>query len=382
MRDHLTALRKLYFADIAKLVPLCDVHFIVLTHLLNDRPEFLSALEQIAPILTIIAIPYSIHHSTLHKLQDKYTIRTPSLDDLRNKDYLLQILNQYNNPFKPIVIIEIGGYFAHILSEAYNTLHINILGVIEDTEAGYLQYERVGDNLPCPVISVARSELKTTEDFLVGASCLYSTEKLLRETGFLIEGKRSLVLGFGKIGRGLSHALLRRHCPVLVYDIDPIRRINALSEGFKTPDKEQALCQTEIIFGATGKKSIVGEEFNKIRNGTLLVSCSSKDLEFDLDHLHTFYHKEPIMEGLDRYQRNDHVLYLAASGQPINFIDGAVIGPVLALVQAEMIIAIKMLLTLQNQQGLFETSQETKKILAEKWLNHFCDHSTGRYKNV
>ncbi len=52
--------------------------------------------------------------------------------------------------------------------------------------------------------------LKETEDFLVGSSCLFSTGRLLREAGFLIDGKQALILGFGKVGRGLAHALLRR----------------------------------------------------------------------------------------------------------------------------------------------------------------------------
>ncbi|CAN5284507.1 adenosylhomocysteinase [soil metagenome] len=382
MRDHLTSLRECYFKDIANQVSSCDAQFIVLTHLLPDRPEFFLALEEIAPISMIIAIPYSIHQPTCYALQNKYNILTPSLDNLRNKHYLLEILKKNIQSSKPVIIIEIGGYFASVICEANKILPSNLLGVIEDTEAGLLQYLKYEDQLPCPIISVARSSLKETEDFLVGASCLYSTEKLLRATGFPIGGKYSLVLGYGKVGRGVAYALHRHHCPVLVYDTDPIQRIKALSEGFKIPSKSQAFYQAEIIYGATGNNSIVGDDFTKIRNGALLVSCSSKDQEFDLNHLNSLYHKKAIIDGIDQYQNDDHMLYLAASGQPVNFIDGAVIGPMLALVQAEMIMAIKDLFSLQGRKGLFETNKETKSILAEKWMDYFCDSTTGRYKNV
>ena len=71
-----------------------------------------------------------------------------------------------------------------------------------------------------------------------------------------IEGKKALVLGFGKIGRGLAYALHRRSCLVSVYDTNPIRRIQALSEGFNITEKILGLGENDLIFGATGNYSI------------------------------------------------------------------------------------------------------------------------------
>lgn len=380
MQALLTELRKAFFSEIARTVPKINVQFVILTHILEDRPELLSAIQTIAPISLLIGIPYSTHNPTLQILQEQYTTINPTLDLLLSEDYLTSQITKYINLNTPTIILDIGGYFAPALKTLQNSFNGKLLGVIEDTEAGHKRYMQYINEYSCPIISVARSSLKNTEDFLVGSSCLFSTEKLLRKGGFPIDGKRSLTLGFGKVGRGITHALLRRHCPVLVYDTNPICKINALSEGFQIPNKIEAIKNAEIIYGATGVCSIKAEDYKYIRSGTVLVSCSSKNNEFDLEYLNKNYQINPIFEGLDCYTNNHHSFYLANQGQPVNFIDGAIIGPVLALVQAEIILAINMLATQNLRNGIFEVDLKTKEILAEKWLDHFCDGKSGHYR--
>ena len=379
MKKLLSKLRKNYFDDIASIVQPVDIQFVILTHLLEDRPELVDAIRNIGTVSLIISIPYSHHKKSFEILKENYYVATPTLEQLYDSDYLTSLIISHTKPKVPLVIIEIGGYCAPILNKLQEKLHGSLLGVIEDTEAGHRKYQKISNSLPCPVISVARSSLKETEDFLVGTSCLYSTERLLRDNGFLIDGKSSLVLGFGKIGRGLSHALSRRYCPVAIYDVDPIRRINALSEGFQVPSKKSAFNKAEIIYGAAGRCSITNSDLKLIKNGALLVSCSSKNLEFDLASLNKHYSKTFVSNGIDCYSKKDQFLYLANDGTPINFRDGAVIGPILALVQAELLLAIKQLIQTKEKKGLFETELVAKKFLAEKWLQYFCDEVSGRY---
>lgn len=382
MKQVLRTLRKNYFKQLAEKIKLSNVQFILLTHVLDDRPELVDAINSIAPIALIIAIPYSKHPETLAQLKTKHKVETPTLEELYNGIYLHEIILKYLLPEKSVVILEIGGYFSKILNKLGKDLGHRLLGVIEDTEQGHREYEKMVDKLPCPVISVARSELKDAEDFLVGTSCLYSTEKLMRLSGFPIEGKRSLVLGFGKIGRGMAHALIRRHCPVFVYDIDPIKRVNAISQGFQTPDKGIALQQAELIYGATGHCSLTKEDLPLLRNGAVLVSCSSKDVEFDLQGLQESYERTNVFDNFDKYENNGHTLYLLAEGCPVNFVDGAVIGPILTLVQSEIILAIGELLKYQGKAGLFKLERSVQQFLAETWLKHFCDNGSGHYRHV
>jgi len=371
MRGYLSNLRNQFFQEVRQLVPRFDGELIVLTHLLDDRPEFLEALHAIAPIALVIAIPYSTDPAVLAELKKHYRVAIPTLAELYDKDYLCDtVAGAVSKP--STIILEIGGYFAKALSQLRERLGEGLVGVVEDTETGFKAYQRTPD-LPCPVISIARSQLKKPEDHLIGSSCLFSIEKILREIGFLVHGHQYLVIGFGKIGNGLARGLSYRGCQMAVFDIDPLARVNALSEGYRIPDKIQALKEAHVIFGATGNGAVQGDDFRHLRDGCLLVSCSSKDIEFDMTYLKKHYAKKSVAEHIDCYVGFGKKIYLAANGRPINFIDGACIGPVLALIQAEIIYSIKSLLELQYSPGLYETETENNKFLAEIWLKYFKD---------
>jgi adenosylhomocysteinase len=189
-------------------------------------------------------------------------------------------------------------------------------------------------------------------------------------------------VGFGKVGTGLAHSLQRRGCAPVVFDSDPIRRVIALSSGFRVPKIEAALSQSDIIFGATANKSIRGSMFDELENGTMLVSCSSKDDEFDLDYVLSNYEVSHRFENLDVYSRGNKTLYMLANGRPINFIDGAVLGPALSLVQGEIISGIRELFNNRTSRGLFELHSETRKRIAEIWFDHFFDPNSGTVKQA
>ena len=373
-------MREKYLLTIANCIPKTICQIVILTHILPDRPELLAAISKIAPISLVIAIPYSIEKKTFANLREYYNLLALSLEEMTNPKIFYQKFIEQINLESPLIILEIGGYCASIIERLHSHLGNKLLGVIEDTETGYRQYEKL-HTLPCPVISVARSFLKESEDCLIGDACLFSTEKLIRQSGFLLDGKQMLVLGFGKIGRGLAQTLLRRGYSVSVCDIDSSKRVLALSGGLKIPTKEIALQNADLIFGATGNYSIEKDDFKHIKKGAILVSCSSKQLEFDVTYVKENYICEPVFDNTVKYSNKDNYFYLLAEGKPINFLDGAIIGPVLALVQAEIIFSIKTLMDLEGKSGLYEVGSEDRKMLADLWLKHFIDPVSGSYLN-
>jgi adenosylhomocysteinase len=380
MYNLISNMRKNYFLNIAKFIPKITCQFVILTHILPDRPELLAAISKIAPIALIIAIPYSIEKKIFTQLGEHYNLLALSLEEMSNPEILYQKFIEQIDLETPLIILEIGGYFAPIVERLHSQLGNKLLGVIEDTETGHRQYEKL-KTIPCPVVSVARSFLKESEDCLIGESCLFSTENLIRKSGFLLDGKQILILGFGKIGRGLGQALLHRGYHVSVYDIDPSKRVLALSAGLKIPIKEAALQNADLIFGATGNYSIEKEDFKHIKKSAILVSCSSKQLEFDMSYIKDNYIRADIFNHYAKYSNNDNYFYLLADGKPINFLDDGIIGPILALVQAEIILSIKTLMDLDGKPGLYEVGSGDRRILADLWLNHFLDPVSGSYLN-
>ena len=167
-----------------------------------------------------------------------------------------------------------------------------------------------------------------------------------------------------------------------MFDSDPVRRIAALGDGFAIPERNQAFAFADVIFGATGNRSVTAEDLPLLRNGAILVSCSSRDVEFDLQAISDLYETRGSVDGIEAFCRKRKTLYLVFQGYPVNFRDGAVIGPALALVQAEIIVALKHLLAAKAQAGLQELPNQQLEELAQAWLQEFCDDTTGFYCQV
>lgn len=375
-----TKLFEHFYRELTKEVLNSNVQFIVLTHLVSDINEFIDAIKNIGKIAVIVAVPYSTDEDVLTKIEGSYKIVQPSLDELLNGEQLKNIVIPTIEKNKPTIIVEIGGYFSPVIDELNTYLEGNLIGIIEDTENGHRKYEEIVSVLPCPVLSVARSKLKDAENFLVGVSCVKATEQLLENIDNPI--KNTFILGYGKIGQSVANAMQQKNRSVSVYDTDPIARVVALTKGFNIPDKSVALGKANLIFGTTGFQSIQKDDIKKINNGAVLVSCSSKCIEFDMLEINKQYKCTAIHSLLDRYDNKDQHFYVAGGGKPINFIGGRMlVGPIISIVHGEMLFATKKLLTKKHANTLQEISLEDKDFLAKKWIHTFCDPETGNYHN-
>ena len=357
-----------------------DVQFVILTHTVSDAVEFISAIDDLGKIALIISIPYSKDEKVYKALSHEYKTVCPNLSDLLDSDHLKSLVLNNVDTKKPLIIVEIGGYFSSIITDINTKMNGNLIGVVEDTEAGHRKYESILEGLPCPVLSVARSRLKDAENFLVASSCLRAANNLLSSLDFNLGIKKSLVLGYGKIGQGVCQLLKDQNVDVCVYDSDPSKRLLALSRGFNIPEKQHALSQVNAVFGASGNQSIKKEDLPFIKNGCVLFSCSSKRNEFDMAYIKENYKKTPIQKNLVAYEGASNYFYVAVDGQPINFANGRIlVGPLISLVHGEMLAAISEILTLTYQNTLQEIPDEKKFTLAEKWIDTFCNEKTGAY---
>ncbi len=363
--------RQEFFNDILKSIGTLEMEVILLTHVIPAHSDFILALKKVAKIACIIAIPYSVDKRYSRELSHDHPVSTPRLSELNDHAFLLNQIRDHIGPDSRFAIMEIGGYYASVLNQLAEEFGDRLVGVVEDTEAGHRRYEKC-EVLPCPVISIARSSLKIAEDFQIGPACIFSSEKLVKEVGLSLNNRRALVLGYGRVGHGLAYELRNRGLEVTIYDIDPIRRIVAQSEGFLVPDRATALRETEVIFGASGNTSISEEDFELLTDGVILASCSSRDVEFDAQWLLNQCDWGVPVPNVKKFNLNGKSVYLLADGRPINFLDGGGLGPVLCLVQAELLHSLRALSEVVLPSRLTELDEGARKSIASNWLNYFC----------
>lgn len=358
--------------------PVCLV-----THILPDRPPFLRALSTIADIVAIIPKPGSVDPQTLRWLgRNDFPVVHATRDQLRSTSF--GAISRAAGP-RPdeLLVLDMGGYFAPAARRTTGSPELPVRGVVEDTENGFQRYLRIADELTCPVFSVARSQLKDSEDYLVGQSVMFSVERLLRSCGRIMQGRQAVVFGYGKVGRSIAAVLQSKNVDTLVVDRDPVRAIEAMSRGFKTVDKRAALEQGEVLLCATGQLSLRVDDFRYIRDGAFIASVTSRDDEIELaagsdggrvQVDFESYHCRQVSPHVMGYEGPSKIFYLLHDGNAINFLDNAVVGPFIYLVQAELLAGVQTLNSRCHEPGLYEIPYARRAQIASEWLVTYGSH--------
>jgi len=334
---------------------------------LKDRPILIKALNRISKVLGVIPKPNSIHQETLLELQTNFLVLSLTKIDLKNT---VKVKEEILKSEKPVVILDIGGYFAEIINDLYDIYPDKILGVVEDTENGLQKYESV-EKLKVPVISVARSYLKENEDYLVGQSIVFSADAVLRDYNRLVGFMNCGVLGYGKVGKSIALNLQKNTIKPMVWDTTPSKRVRAINDGSLSPDREVLLRNSDVIFCATGNKSLNILDLRKLKNGCFLVSVTSSDDEFNFDYLESEYEKKQVTENITKYTNTANYFYILNNGNAVNFLHGAVVGDFIFLVQSEILAGVKYITENKLSPGIHNLPDSIREDLAEKWLKNF-----------
>ncbi|MGW6412999.1 adenosylhomocysteinase [Streptomyces vinaceus] len=361
-----------YFGAVARAVaPTRPPASLLITHLLPERPAFVRAVAAVTDLRAVLPKPKSISDTARRTVAMTTPVDTLDRRIFVDPDTATAYLES-RAAGQDVVLFDVGGYFAASLQAIHDRFSGRLLGVIEDTENGHQKYLEL-DKFPVPVVSAARSPLKAPEDFLVGQSVVFSTEALTRGRGDIFHGRGALVLGFGKLGSSIAHLLHAKGVRVTVYDVDPVRRTQALSHGFDVAeDRNSALGAAGLVLCATGSMSLVGDDFPRLRTGAYVATVTSSEDELDLARLPACYETSQAGHHVTRYSSSSgHVFFLMNHGNAVNFLHNAVVGPFIYLVQAELLAGVRMLSRGDLGPGMYEVPDADRRVIASTWLDHY-----------
>ncbi|WTX00957.1 adenosylhomocysteinase (plasmid) [Streptomycetaceae bacterium NBC_01309] len=343
---------------------------LLVTHLLPERPSFVRAVASVSDLKAVLPKPKSVDAGARAAVEATVPVETLTRELFAEPDAALEFL-ETRAAERDVVLLDVGGYFAPTLTDVAGRFSGRILGVVEDTENGHRRYADL-DKLPCPVVSVARSPLKDPEDYLVGQSVVFSTEALMRTRGDFFHGRPALVIGFGKLGSSIARLLHAKGVQTTVFDIDPVRRIQAAAQGFAVArDRERALGDAGLVLCATGAHALTGDDFPLLRNGAYIATVTSSEDELDLTGLSDAYEETPVGRHVTRHHTTGHYFYLLNGGNAVNFVHDACVGPFIYLVQAEILAGLAMLTRGDLDADMQEVPVADRDAIAALWLNSF-----------
>src|ERR671913_369080 len=211
----------------------------------------------------------------------------------------------------------------------------NVLGASEETTTGILKLRAMTaeEVLPFPVLAVNDAKMKHLFDNRYGTGHS-SIVALLSNTNLFLSGKAVVVMGFGWVGRGLAKYADGMGARVIVCEPDPIKLLEAYSEGYEVMNSLQAAGIGDVFLTGTGNLKVLGtEHFARMKDGALLANSGHYDHEFDLAALReTAARSRKVRRNITEYELSDgrrlHVLargrlvnIAAADGHPVEIMD-------------------------------------------------------------
>jgi adenosylhomocysteinase len=340
----------------------------IITHLLPTAIEYIEEINGVIPVEVIVGIPYSADELPISVLKEKgYEVIIP--ETVKDTFELAQqaTLAALENNTVPLIVQEVGGYLSSITKKLSSYKHF--LGIVEDTNNGHWLYEETSPH-QVPILSIAQSPLKQIEDSVIGDAVIYSIEKVLREKFYaMLQGARTGVIGFGNIGTSCAIALKGRESTVSVYDINPEKNMRAKMGGFFPLPLDSLLATSEVIIGATGRTSITAKDMDNIKDGAILVSASSKDVEFTIHDFRKLCMVEEVNDATDRFVApSGKHFFLLNKGFPINFRDKSIIGTLVDMIYSELFLCMKEVIEGKIQPDIHHSGEHIQLEVSKYWM--------------
>jgi len=226
---------------------------------------------------------------------------------------------------KPNIIIDDGADLGVRFFENYSSDLNNLWGICEETTTGVKRYNSLQKcgKLPVPVIAVNDSYMKYLFDNRYGTG--QSTwDGIMRSTNLTVVGKTVVIGGYGWCGKGIAMRAKGLGANVIVTEVDQIKAIEALMDGFRVMPMDEACLLGDIFVTATGNIDIITEKhFLKMKDGALLANAGHFDVEVKVADLKKI--SDCITEvrpGVEEYVlKNGRSVFLLGKGRLVNLVN-------------------------------------------------------------
>ncbi|MEO0231147.1 MAG: adenosylhomocysteinase [candidate division WOR-3 bacterium] len=223
---------------------------------------------------------------------------------------------------KPDITLDDGADLTATLIENFKEYGKNMIGGTEETTTGVIRLKAMEkrNELLFPVIAVNDSKTKFLFDNRYGTG-QSTIDGILRATNILLAGKIFVVCGYGWCGKGVAMRAKGMGARVIITEVDPIKALEAVMDGFEVMKIEEAAKIGDIFVTVTGNKNVIDEEaILKMKDGVILANSGHFDVEINKKYLEkNSIKKERIRENVDEYTlKNGKKIYLLAEGRLVN----------------------------------------------------------------
>ncbi len=226
----------------------------------------------------------------------------------------------------PNIIIDDGGDLVNLIHTEYTNLIPNVIGGCEETTTGIIRLEAMNKagKLKFPMIKVNNADCKHLFDNRYGTGQSV-WDGINRTTNLIVAGKNVVVAGYGWCGKGVAMRAKGMGASVIVTEIDPIKAMEAVMDGFKVMKMEEASSIGDIFVTVTGCDAVITEKcFNKMKDGAICCNAGHFDCEVDVAALRKMAKRSWLARNnIIGYElENGNSIYIIAEGRLVNLAAG------------------------------------------------------------
>ncbi|PYS96749.1 MAG: adenosylhomocysteinase [Acidobacteria bacterium] len=205
----------------------------------------------------------------------------------------------------PHLTMDDGADLVSVLHSKKRDLLPGIIGGTEETTTGVIRLTSMASEgvLSYPIVAVNDAMTKHFFDnrYGTGQSTL---DGIIRATNLLIAGLKVVITGYGWCGRGVAMRARGLGAHVLVTEIDPVKALEAILDGYQVAPMQEAAAVGDIFVTLTGNKHVLRREhFEAMKDGAVVANAGHFNVEIDIPALESLAggRKERLRDYVDQY---------------------------------------------------------------------------------
>lgn len=275
--------------------PLKGYKIVACAHITTETANLARTLQAGGAECTLIASnPLSTQDDVAAALVAEYGIPVFAIKGESTETYNRHVRIALDT--EPDLIIDDGSdVVATLLKERQHQVS-KIVGTTEETTTGIVRLEAMqkAGVLPFPAMAVNNAQTKHFFDnrYGTGQSTL---DGVIRATNILMAGKTVVVLGYGWCGKGVAMRARGLGANVVVTEIDPIKAVEAVMDGFRVMQMNDAALIGDLFITVTGNRDVIDRKhFTLMKDGAIVCNSGHFDLEINLSALAEMSAGEPL----------------------------------------------------------------------------------------
>ncbi len=275
--------------------PLSGVKLVACAHITTETANLARALQAGGAEAVLIASnPLSTQDDVAASLVSDWGIPVYAIKGESTETYNRHVRTALDS--HPDIIIDDGSDVVATLLKERGEQIKEIIGSTEETTTGIqrLKAMETAGVLPFPSIAVNNAQTKHFFDnrYGTGQSTL---DGIIRATNILLAGRNLVVVGYGWCGKGVALRARGMGANVIVTEIDPIKAVEAVMDGFRVMPIAAAAPIGDIFVTVTGNRHVIdGAHFARMKDGAIVCNSGHFDLELNLVALRELSGADPV----------------------------------------------------------------------------------------